>query len=66
MNPLTNHNPNEKPFLGVLLRCCNLYARLYLNPEKDAYVGWCPRCAKPVRVSIVPEGGSTGRFFEAS
>jgi len=56
----------ERPFLGVLLRCCNVYSRLYVNAEGDAYVGWCPRCAKRVRVDIVEEGGSDQRFFEAS
>lgn len=59
-------NPPERPFLGVHLRCCNVYTRLYLNAAKEAYVGWCPRCAKQVRVAVVKEGGSTGRFFEAS
>src|SRR5690606_16899439 len=58
--------PEERPFLGVHLRCCNLYARLYLNAAKDACVGWCPRCAKQVRADVVAEGGSTGRFYEAS
>lgn len=59
--------PNrERPFLGVLLRCCNVYSRLYLDASHAAYVGWCPRCAKQVRVNVVAEGGSDQRFFEAS
>jgi hypothetical protein len=57
-------NP-ERPFLGVLLRCCNIYTRLYLNAAQDAYVGWCPRCAKQVRAEVVQEGGSNQKFFEA-
>jgi hypothetical protein len=59
-------DPKERPFLGVHLRCCNVYSRLYLNAQNTAYVGFCPRCAKQVRVDIVQEGGSTQRFFEAS
>ncbi len=59
-------NPQERSFVGVHLRCCNVYVRIHLNVAKDAYVGWCPRCAKQVRVNVVKEGGSTGRFFEAS
>lgn len=63
-----SHPPHSetRAFLGVHLRCCNVYTRLYLNAAKPAYVGWCPRCAKQVRVQVVQEGGSTGRFFEAS
>lgn len=59
-------DPQSRPFLGVHLRCCNVYLRLYLNPENSAYLGFCPRCAKPVRAEVVQEGGSTQRFFEAS
>lgn len=55
-----------KPFLGVHLKCCNTYVRAYVNAAKDAYVGWCPRCAVQVRIKIVHEGGSSSRFFEAS
>jgi len=62
----SSEQPQERPFLGVHLRCCNVYTRLHLNAAKDAYVGWCPRCAKQVRVDVVEEGGSTSRFFEAS
>lgn len=59
-------NPEERPFLGVHLRCCNVYSRLYLNAQNTAYVGFCPRCAKQIRVEVAQEGGSTQRFFEAS
>ena len=60
-------NPGEaKPFLGVHLKCCNTYVRAYVNAANNAYVGWCPRCVVQVRIKIVNEGGSSGRFFEAS
>ena len=55
-----------RPFVGVHLKCCNIYLRAYTNSAKDAFVGYCPRCAVQVRIPIVKEGGSTERFFEAS
>jgi len=56
----------QKPFLGVHMKCCNLYVRAYINVEGKAYIGWCPRCAAQVRIDITQDGGSTDRFFEAS
>lgn len=58
----------ERAFVGVHMKCCNVYVRAYINAAKDAFVGWCPRCAKQVRVAIVtdPRQGSTDQFFEAS
>ena len=58
--------PQPRPFLGLLLRCCNVYGRIYVNAAGDAYTGHCPRCGKAVRVPIVAEGGTDGQFFEAS
>lgn len=59
-------NPHHgRPFLGLHMRCCNTYIRAYLNAQKNAYVGRCPRCGVPVRVEVVAEGGSAGRFFSA-
>jgi hypothetical protein len=55
-----------RPFVGVHLKCCHVYVRAYLNSAGDAYVGFCPRCASQVRLRVVKDGGSTGRFFEAS
>ena len=56
----------NRPFVGVHMKCCNMYVRAYVNQMRDAYVGWCPRCAAQVRIEIVKEGGSSDRFFEAS
>ncbi len=61
-----SHTGRERPFVGVHMKCCNVYIRAYLNRQQDAYVGWCPRCAAKVRIRVVQEGGSTDRFFEAS
>jgi hypothetical protein len=53
-----------RPHLGIVFKCCKVYARVYLNSEKDAYVGWCPRCAGKLVVPVAPNG-SDARFFEA-
>jgi hypothetical protein len=59
-------DPPSLPFVGVHLKCCNVYIRAYVNAQRDAFVGWCPRCSAQVRIAIVKDGGSTERFFEAS
>lgn len=61
-----DNTSHPKPFLGVHMKCCNAYVRAHLNAAGNAYVGWCPRCASQVRIRVVKEGGSRGRFFEAS
>ncbi|MFQ5509263.1 MAG: hypothetical protein ACE5FN_07995 [Leptospirillia bacterium] len=54
-----------RPFLGMMFRCCNVYARIYRNPEGTAYDGKCPRCMTPVRIRIDKHAGTTrSRFFE--
>ena len=53
-----------KKFLGVHFRCCNLYARIYINTQGTAYEGCCPRCGKRIHVPI-GKGGIANRFFEA-
>lgn len=55
--------PDGRPFLGVHMKCCNVYVRAWPNAAQDAFVAWCPRCCAPVRIPIVKEGGSTSRFF---
>ncbi len=54
----------KKKYLGILFDCCNVYRRIYVNKEKNAYEGRCPRCQREVRVLIGAEGTST-RFFNA-
>ncbi|MGA3066722.1 MAG: hypothetical protein ABSF29_07730 [Tepidisphaeraceae bacterium] len=53
---------SAKPFLSVLFACCQVYQRIYRNPEGTAYVGRCPRCGKSVRF-VVGEGGTDARNF---
>ena len=55
----------KRKFLGVMFECCKAYARLYINKEKTAYAGRCPRCSKTLEVKIGP-GGTDTRFFTAS
>lgn len=59
-------SPRERPFVGVHMKCCNVYVRVYVDADNSAFVGWCPRCAAQVRIPIVETGGSTDRFFGAS
>ncbi|HWR82933.1 MAG TPA: hypothetical protein VN285_06505 [Candidatus Deferrimicrobium sp.] len=54
----------RRPFLGMHFKCCNVYSRIYLNKREDAFVGWCPKCAGPVKVNVSPQG-TEGRFFTA-
>ncbi len=55
----------ERPWLAIHWRCCGCYSRIYRNRKATAYVGHCPKCARPVRVKI-GDGGTSNRFFEAS
>ncbi len=61
----TRTEARPRPFLGLVMRCCNVYARIYATAVNDAFAGHCPRCGRPVRVPIVQDGGSSERFFEA-
>ena len=51
-------------FVGILFTCCDVYHRLYVNRDETAYVGHCPRCARPVRLEIGP-GGTDARMCRA-
>jgi hypothetical protein len=56
--------PAPRPFLGIHFKCCNVYARIYLNAAGKAFAGNCPRCARPIRVRVGEEG-STSKFWSA-
>jgi hypothetical protein len=51
-------------FVGVHFACCDVYMRVYVNRDRTAYEGNCPKCAKRVRLRIGP-GGTDARFFTA-
>jgi len=55
----------ENKFIGILFECCNIYRRIYVNKEKNAYEGKCPKCNGEVKVKIGPGGTETRFFFSA-
>jgi hypothetical protein len=54
----------SRPFVGVHFACCGVYSRVYINRQRTAYVGFCPRCSNRVELTIGPEG-TDSRFFTA-
>lgn len=56
------NSPVKRDFVGMLFRCCGVYARLYLRSDGQAYAGRCPKCANPV--SIHASEGKKCRFFD--
>lgn len=55
--------PADRPYVGVLFRCCSCYGRAYLDRQHGYFLAHCPRCATPIRVHLSDQG-STSRFFE--
>jgi len=54
----------NRPFISVHFECCDVYTRIYRDRDKNAYVGWCPRCARKAVVKVAPDGVNC-RFFKA-
>ena len=52
-------------FVGVHFACCQVYTRVYVNRQGTAYVGYCPKCGRRIRLRIGP-GGTETRIFTAS
>ncbi len=60
----TASSATGKRWLGIQFDCCDVYSRVYKNLAGGAYVGWCPRCGRKVRLAVGP-GGTNARFFRA-
>ena len=52
----TNQGDFKRRFIGIHFACCEVYARIYVNSWQTAYEGRRPRCLRPVRVGIGPQG----------
>ena len=55
--------PDSRPYLSILFKCCNAYARIHKTRDGRAYAGHCPRCARAVHVPIGPGGTSNRQFI---
>ncbi len=62
--PDSRAGEGARPFIGVRFACCDVYTRIYVNSERSAYVGNCPRCSRRIQMKIGP-GGTDSRFFTA-
>ena len=60
-----NTKKTPRPFVGIMFKCCKVYSRIYLNKNRDAFIGWCPKCGKKVTLKISPDGVDS-QFFEVS
>ncbi len=60
--PAQPNQSSGRPFLSVHFACCGVYCRVYRNGDGTAYVGQCPRCAKPVRFRVGREGTDQRSF----
>ncbi len=47
-----------------MFECCNIYQRIYVNKEGNAYEGRCPKCFAEVK-ALIGADGSDSRFFRA-
>ncbi len=57
-----NEPANPRPFLRVQFACCNVYQRIYRHADARSYQGRCPRCGKPVKFLVGPEGTGVRDF----
>ncbi|TVQ78618.1 MAG: hypothetical protein EA369_06330 [Bradymonadales bacterium] len=54
-----------RPFLGIFFECCQVYQRIYREPDATRYQGHCPRCYRSIRLRVDPTEGSNCRFWRA-
>ncbi len=61
---MQDHDSPRLSYLNIHFECCNVYSHIYKNREGTAYVGWCPKCKRQLKIPIGP-GGTSERFFRA-
>lgn len=54
----------ERPWVGIVFECCQVYARVYRDRSATTYQGRCPKCLRQVRLRV-GSGGTDLRFFTA-
>ncbi len=52
----------SRPYIGILFKCCNVYARIYLDRNGTAFRGNCPKCFRPMSIAV-RKGGSKSKFW---
>ena len=55
---------SKRQYIHVLFDCCNIYQRIYRRRGQRAYIGWCPKCGRRVKVRVGVDGTQC-RFFRA-
>lgn len=54
----------RRPYVCIFFECCNVYARVYRQPDDRHYRGRCPKCLATVTLRVGPDG-VPARFFRA-
>jgi hypothetical protein len=54
----------NRKYISVMFDCCQVYSRIYINPEGTGYFGRCPKCLAAVK-AIIGENGTSARTFRA-
>ena len=52
----TEARSGERPWVGVHFECCGAYTRIYREADIPQYEGRCPRCGRPITISVGPQG----------
>lgn len=61
MSTIEDRTGKGRPFVGVRFRCCNTYARAYMNTEGSAFEARCPKCGVKSEWLAIDFGSKRGR-----